>query len=46
MIHHEVNGIACFSILCDSAAAEYLWDCLLDAMSEFGGEAVGAAALA
>ncbi|WP_206019936.1 sarcosine oxidase subunit gamma [Pseudomaricurvus alkylphenolicus] len=41
VVHHEVNNIPCFSLLCDSAAAEYLWDCLLDAMGEFGGEAVG-----
>ncbi|WP_067866884.1 aminomethyltransferase family protein [Neptuniibacter marinus] len=30
-----------FVILCDSAAAEYLWACLLDAMDEFGGKAAG-----
>lgn len=30
-----------FVILCDSAAAEYLWGCLLDAMGEFGGQAAG-----
>ena len=46
VIHHEVNGIPCFSILCDSAAAEYLWECLLDAMQEFGGEVIGVGALA
>ena len=46
VIHHQVNAIPCFSILCDSAAAEYLWECLLDAMSEFGGEPIGVAALA
>jgi len=45
MIHHEINGIPCSSILCDSAAAEYLWESLLDAMSEFGGEVIGTAAL-
>ena len=45
VIHHEVYGIPCFSVLCDSAAAEYLWDSLLDAMNEFGGEVIGAAAL-
>lgn len=39
--HHELNGMACFSILCDSAASEYLWDCLQDAMNEFGGQAIG-----
>ncbi|MEH6575508.1 MAG: sarcosine oxidase subunit gamma family protein [Amphritea sp.] len=45
VIHHEVKGVSCFSILCDSAAAEYLWDSLLDAMQEFGGEVIGTAAL-
>ena len=45
VVNHQVNGIPCFSILCDSAAAEYLWDSLLDAMQEFGGEAIGTAAL-
>ncbi len=45
VIHHQLKGIPCFSILCDSAAAEYLWDCLLDAMGEFGGKAIGISAL-
>lgn len=30
-----------FDILVDSASAEYLWGCLLDAMAEFDGAAVG-----
>ena len=46
VIHHEINAIPCFHLLCDSAAAEYLWECLLDAMGEFGGEAIGVSALA
>jgi hypothetical protein len=29
----------------DSASAEYLWDCLNDAMAEFDGAPVGLAAL-
>ena len=45
VVHHQINEIPCFTILCDSAAAEYLWDCLLDAMTEFGGEVIGANAL-
>jgi sarcosine oxidase subunit gamma len=34
------SGIA-FSILADSASAEYLWDCLIDAMDEFSGSICG-----
>ena len=32
-------------LLLDSASAEYAWDCLLDAMAEFGGRPAGLAAL-
>ena len=46
VINRPVNDIPCFFILSDSAAAEYLWECLLDAMNEFGGEPVGVSALA
>lgn len=45
VVHHQFKGIPCFSLLCDSAAAEYLWDSLLDAMNEFGGKAIGTSAL-
>lgn len=45
VVHHEINGVPCFSVLSDSASAEYLWDSLLDAMQEFGGEVIGAKAL-
>ncbi len=34
-----------FHLLADSASAEYLWDCVLDAMAEFGGEPAGWLAL-
>ncbi len=34
-----------FHLLADCAAAEYLWDCLLDAMAEFDGRPVGLTAL-
>lgn len=37
VVHHQINGAACFSVLCDSAAAEYMSACLLDAMQEFSG---------
>lgn len=45
IVHHQLAGVPCFSILCDSAAAEYLWESLLDAMGEFGGEVIGTSAL-
>ena len=41
VVHHQFNEQPCFSLLCDSAAAEYLWDCLLDAMQEFDGKEIG-----
>jgi sarcosine oxidase subunit gamma len=34
-----------FYLLADSAAAEYFWACLTDAMAEFGGSTIGAACL-
>ena len=45
VVHYTVNNIPTFYLLCDSAAAEYLWECLLDAMAEFHGEVIGLAAL-
>lgn len=42
IVRHEINHVAVFSILSDSASAEYLWDCILDAMTEFSGKAVDA----
>lgn len=35
-----------YHVLCDSAAVEYLWDCLIEAMVEFGGLPVGLSAVA
>ena len=43
--HHEINGIPAFIILSDISSSEYLWSALLDAMDEFGGQAIGRAAL-
>ena len=37
VIRHDRRRVLGFSILGDSASAEYLWDCLLDAMDEFAG---------
>ena len=37
VIRHDIANFISFSLLADSASAEYLWDCLLDAMTEFSG---------
>lgn len=37
VIRNDMNDALSFFLLADSASAEYLWDCLLDAMGEFGG---------
>lgn len=42
----DIGGTLGFHLLADSASAEYLWDCLLDAMDEFGGRPAGLATLA
>ena len=34
-----------YHLLCDSASANYMWDCLLDAAAEFGGGPVGLRAM-
>ena len=39
------GAVPFFHLLADCAAAEYLWDCLLDAMAEFDGRPVGLTAL-
>jgi sarcosine oxidase subunit gamma len=45
IIRQDLGGLLAFFVLADSASAEYLWDCLLDAMAEFGGTACGADAI-
>jgi sarcosine oxidase subunit gamma len=45
IIRHDLNKTPCFYILSDISGAEFLWDCLLDAMSEFHGAPVGLSAL-
>jgi sarcosine oxidase subunit gamma len=42
VIRNDIAGSLAFSVLADSASAEYLWDCLLDAMAEFSGGIAGA----
>lgn len=41
VVNQPVAGIPAFSILCDSASAQYFWEAMLDAMLEFGGAAAG-----
>jgi sarcosine oxidase subunit gamma len=45
VIRGDLGELPAFHLLGDSAAAGYMWDCLLDAMAEFGGRPVGLAAL-
>jgi sarcosine oxidase subunit gamma len=45
VIRHDIVGSPAFHVLADSASAEYLWDCLLDAMREFAGPVSDAGAV-
>jgi sarcosine oxidase subunit gamma len=45
VIRVDLAGVPAFHVLADSASAEYLWGCLLDAMAEFDGAPVGWAAI-
>jgi sarcosine oxidase subunit gamma len=45
VIRGDLGELPTFHLLGDSAAAAYVWDCLLDAMAEFGGRPVGLAVL-
>ena len=38
---HDLGQTPCFYVLADSASADFLWPCLLDAMAEFKGAPVG-----
>jgi sarcosine oxidase subunit gamma len=44
VIRADVGGQLRFHLLADSSSADYLWHCLLDTMSEFGGKPVGLSA--
>lgn len=46
IIREDIAGALAFHLLVDSASAEYVWTCLIDAMEEFGGKPAGLAALA
>ena len=45
VIRDDRGGVLAYHLLGDSASAEYLWDCLNDAMAEFDGAPVGLAAV-
>jgi sarcosine oxidase subunit gamma len=45
VIRADLGALPTFHLLGDSASAGYMWDCLLDAMDEFGGRPVGLAVL-
>ncbi len=45
ILRDDRGGVPFFHLLADCAAAEYLWDCLRDAMAEFDGRPVGLTAL-
>ena len=37
VIRDDIGDASAYHLLADSASADYLWNCLLDAMTEFGG---------
>lgn len=45
VLRQDCGAVLGYHLLVDSASAEYFWDCLLDAMQEFGGGPVGMSAL-
>lgn len=45
VVRDDRGRVPGYHLLADSASAEYLWGCVLDAMAEFGGTPVGLAAL-
>ena len=45
LLRHDQGETLGYYVLADSASADFLWPCLLDAMTEFGGAAVGLDAL-
>ncbi len=45
IVRDDRDGVPFFHLLADCTAAEYLWDCLRDAMAEFDGRPVGLTAL-
>lgn len=45
IVRRDLGRTLAYDILGDSASADYMWRCLLDAMAEFGGKPAGLAAL-
>ncbi len=45
VIRGDLGELPAFHLLGDSASASYMWNCLLDAMVEFGGRPIGLAVL-
>ena len=45
IIRHDLGKTNCLYVLTDVSAAEFLWDCLLDAMLEYEGVPVGVASM-
>ncbi len=45
VVRGDIGDALVYHLLTDSAAASYMWSCILDAMGEFGGGAAGLAAL-
>jgi len=45
ILRNDAGSLPSFDLLTDSASVVYLWDCLMDAMAEFDGTAVGLDAL-
>ncbi len=45
VLRHDFGAVPGYHLLADSASADYLWDCLQDAMNEFDGGPVGLATL-
>jgi|TARA_B110000438_G_C15685441_1_gene594317 sarcosine oxidase subunit gamma len=45
VIRNDLGGTPGFYILSDISGVEFLWDCLLDAMHEYGGYPIGFSAL-
>lgn len=45
IMRDDCPGLLAYHLLFDSASANYLWDCLIDAMDEFGGAPFGHMAL-
>jgi sarcosine oxidase, subunit gamma len=45
VVRNDLGATPAFYLLADSASADYLWPCLVDAMQEFEGGIVGLAAL-